>query len=111
MIDGKIADDGSAKLTAKGTVTHNHAHGVFAVKGNNYDYNIQAQFSETEGTGTRDEGASILGRPCTIPFDKQTDAAPATSPAATPPATQDAPHSILSASRDHLIDELTSMSA
>jgi hypothetical protein len=91
VIEGKIADDGSAKLTAKGTVTHNHAHGVFAVKGN-YDCNIKAQFSETKGTGTRDEGPGILGHPRTFRFDKQTDAAPATSPAATPPATQDAPH-------------------
>jgi hypothetical protein len=93
VIDGTIADDGSAKLKAKGTVSHSHAHGVFAMKGNNYDYNIKAQFTETKGTGTRDEGAGILGRPCQFEFDKQQDAAPAATPAATPPpATQDAPH-------------------
>jgi hypothetical protein len=93
VIDGTIADDGSAKLKAKGTVSQSHAHGVFAMKGNNYDYNIKAQFTETKGTGTRDEGAGILGRPCQFEFDKQQDAAPTTAPAQTPtPAMQDAPH-------------------
>ena len=80
LIEGKIADDGSAKLSAKGTVTQNNAHGVFAMKGNNYSYNIKAQFGDTKGTGTRDEGAGILGRPCTFEFDKQPDAGPAASP-------------------------------
>jgi len=85
VIEGKIADDGSAKLTAKGTVTQNHAHGIFAMHGNNYGYSIKAQFDDTKGTGTRDEGAGILGRPCTFEFDKQPpdakpDAAPAPSP-------------------------------
>jgi hypothetical protein len=84
VIEGKIADDGSAKLTAKGKVTNNHAHGVFAMKGNNYDYNIKAQFEDTKGTGTRDEGAGILGRSCTFEFVKQTDATPAASPNASP---------------------------
>jgi hypothetical protein len=71
VIDGKIADDGSAKLTAKGKVTQNHAHGVFAMKGDNYSYNIKAQFEDTKGTGTRDEGAGILGRACTFEFVKE----------------------------------------
>ena len=75
MIDGKIADDGSAKLEAKGHVSQNHAHGVFAMKGNNYSYNIKAHFEETKGTGTRDAGDGILGRPCTFEFVKQTAAA------------------------------------
>ena len=89
VIEGKIADDGSAKLTAKGHVTQNHAHGVFAMNGNNYSYNIKAQFDETKGTGTRDEGAGILGRPCSFEFVKQTDAAP--SPALAPVPSPDAP--------------------
>ncbi len=100
VIDGKIADDGSAKLAAKGTVKENHAHGVFAMKGNNYSYNIKAQFEDTKGTGTRDEGAGILGRSCTFEFLKQPDATPdanpAPSPAATPapnPAPSPAPNS------------------
>ena len=81
VIDGPIAEDGSAKLKATGTVTNSHAHGVFAMKGNHYDYNIKAQFTDAKGTGTRDEGVGILGRPCTFEFDKQTDAAPAQPPA------------------------------
>jgi hypothetical protein len=81
VIDGPIAPDGSARLKAKGTVTNSHAHGVFAMKGNNYDYNIKGQFTDTKGTGTRDEGAGILGRPCTFEFDKQTDATAAPPPA------------------------------
>jgi hypothetical protein len=84
VIEGKIADDGSAKLAAKGTVTQNHAHGVFAMKGNNYSYNIKAQFEDAKGTGTRDEGAGILGRPCTFEFVKQPDAAPAPDAAPKP---------------------------
>ena len=85
VIEGMIAADGSAKLTAKGTVTQNHAHGVFATKGNNYGYNIKAKFEDTKGTGTRDEGAGILGRPCTFEFVKQPDASPSTNP---PPTTE-----------------------
>jgi hypothetical protein len=91
VIDGKIADDGSAKLEAKGHVSQNHAHGVFAMKGNNYSYNIKAHFGDTEGTGARDEGAGILGRACTFEFVKQTAGATPPPAATTPPATQDAP--------------------
>ncbi|HUK29761.1 MAG TPA: hypothetical protein VLV89_01530 [Candidatus Acidoferrum sp.] len=80
VIDGKIADDGSSKLEAKGTVQQNNAHGVFAMKGNNYSYKIKAQFTDTKGTGTRDEGAGILGRNCTFDFTKAPDAPPATNP-------------------------------
>lgn len=85
VIDGKIADDGSAKLAAKGTVTQNHAHGVFAMKGNNYSYNIKGQFEDTKGTGTRDEGAGILGRSCTFEFDKQQTNSPESAPAVSKP--------------------------
>ena len=92
VIDGKIADDGSAKLTAKGKVTQNHAHGVFAMKGDNYSYDIKAQFEDTKGTGTRNEGAGILGRSCTFEFVKQPaagpDSAPDNSKPAEPPATK-----------------------
>ena len=84
VVDGKIADDGNAKLEAKGTVEseNNHAHGVFALKGNNYGYTIKAMFMDTKGTGTRNVGAGILGRPCNFEFDKQAaDAAPSAAPA------------------------------
>jgi hypothetical protein len=73
VIDGKIKDDGTAKLDAKGTVTQNKAQGVFAMKGNNYSYTIKAEFTDTKGTGTRNEGAGILGRPCTFEFVKNPD--------------------------------------
>lgn len=86
VIDGKISDDGSAKLAAKGVVTQNHAHGVLAMKENKYSYNIEAQFKETKSTGKRDEGAGMLGRPCTFQFDKVADTAAATAPAANPGA-------------------------
>jgi hypothetical protein len=86
VIDGKINDDGSAKLEAKGTVTHNNAHGIFAMKGNNYSYNIKAQFDDAKGSGTRDAGAGVLGRDCTFEFDKQ---APGAAPAASPEAKPD----------------------
>jgi hypothetical protein len=78
VIEGKINEDGSSKLEAKGTVSQNNAHGVFAMKGNNYSYKIKAQFSDTKGSGTRDEGAGILGRNCTFDFNKQPDTPPAT---------------------------------
>ena len=72
LIEGKIADDGAAKLSANGIVaSRQYARGVFAHKGEDYSYNIKAQFKETEGTGTRDEGLGIVGRPCTFEFVKQ----------------------------------------
>jgi len=95
VIDGKINDDGTAKLEAKGTVTHNNAHGVFAMKGNNYSYKINAKFDDQKGTGQRDAGAGILGRDCTFEFDKQppgsapgSDAKPDATPAPTGDANQ-----------------------
>jgi hypothetical protein len=89
VVDGKIADDGSAKLSAKGVVTRNYAHGIFAMKGNDYSYTIKAQFVDKAGTGTRNEGAGILGRPCTFEFTKQDPAAtpdPNAKPLDAPPA-------------------------
>lgn len=81
VIDGPIKDDGTAKLQAKGTVQESKASGVFALKGNNYDYVIHAQFAADKGTGTRDKGVGILGRTCTFDFTRQADA-----PAPAPPA-------------------------
>ena len=71
-IDGKIADDGTAKLSANGIVaSRQYARGVFVGQGTDYSYNIKAQFKETEGTGTRDEGLGLVGRPCTFDFVKR----------------------------------------
>jgi hypothetical protein len=85
VVDGLIKDDGSAKLHAKGTVQAGKAGIVTQLKGNKYDYNIEAKFTETTGTGTRDKGAGILGRPCDFQFTKRTDPS-ATAPATPPPA-------------------------
>ena len=72
LVEGKIAENGSAKLSATGIVSsRKYARGVFARKGEDYSYNIKAQFKETEGTGTRDEGLGVVGRPCTFEFEKK----------------------------------------
>ena len=72
LIEGKIATDGRAKLSATGIVaSRQYASGVFASKGEEYNYNIKAQFKQTEGAGTRDQGLGIVGRPCTFDFVKQ----------------------------------------
>jgi hypothetical protein len=39
------------------------------VRSNSYD--INAKFKETEGSGTRNEGLGIVGRPCTFEFAEQ----------------------------------------
>lgn len=77
LIEGKIAEDGKAKLAANGIVaSRKYARGVLAHKGEEYSYNIKAEFTETEGTGKRDEGLGIVGRPCTFEFAKQQSASP-----------------------------------
>lgn len=74
-IDGKIKDDGNAKLSANGIVaSRKYARGVFAHQGEEYSYDVKAQFKETEGTGTRNEGLGIVGRPCVFTFVKQQSA-------------------------------------
>ncbi len=72
LIEGQIKEDGSAKLSANGIVySRQYARGVLAHKGEEYSYNIKAQFKETEGSGVRDQGLGIVGRPCTFEFVKQ----------------------------------------
>ena len=72
VIEGKIKEDGSAKLSANGVVaSRKYARGVFAHKGEDYSYDIKAQFKETEGTGIKGEGLGIVGRTCTFDFVKQ----------------------------------------
>jgi hypothetical protein len=72
LIEGPIADNGSAKLSANGVVaSRNYARGVFAHKGEEYNYDIKAQFEETTGTGTKSQGLGIVGRTCTFEFVKQ----------------------------------------
>ena len=72
LIEGKIKEDGSAKLSANGIVASKaYARGVFTGKGDDYSYNIKAQFQDTQGTGIRDKGLGVVGRPCTFDFAKQ----------------------------------------
>ena len=72
LLEGKIAADGSAKLTASGIVaSRQYARGITAHKGEEYSYNIKVQFKDNEGSGTRDEGLGIVGRPCTFEFVKE----------------------------------------
>jgi hypothetical protein len=72
LIEGKIADSGSAKLSANGIVaSRKYARGVFAHKGEEYSYDIKAQFNETKGDGTKSAGLGIVGRACTFEFVKQ----------------------------------------
>ncbi|HUO32522.1 MAG TPA: hypothetical protein VMU80_25135 [Bryobacteraceae bacterium] len=84
LIEGKIAEDGKAKLSANGIVTsRKYARGVFARKGEEYSYDIKAQFKDTDGEGTRNEGLGIVGRPCTFEFVKLPQEEPK-SPASSP---------------------------
>jgi hypothetical protein len=85
VIDGTINPDGSAKLHAKGTVQAGKAGIVTQLKGNKYDYYVEAKFTVDSGTGKRDEGAGILGRPCSFQFTKQTETPAAPAPPAAPP--------------------------
>lgn len=81
-LDGKLAGNGTAKLTGQGIVTsRKYARSVFAHQGADYSYEVKAQFQETTGTGTKSEGLGIVGRTCTIEFTKQQ------TTEGTPPAT------------------------
>ena len=72
LIEGKIAQNGSAKLSANGIVaSRKYARGVLAHKGEEYSYDIKAEFKEAEGTGVRNEGLGIVGRACTFEFVKE----------------------------------------
>lgn len=67
LIEGKIADDGSAELYAKGqTGSKEFVPGRDTPRGTEYGYHIKAQFKETKGTGTR-----VEGRSCSLEFVKQ----------------------------------------
>jgi hypothetical protein len=83
VIDGGINPDGSAKLHAKGTVSKGKGGLITQMKGDKYDYYVDAKLTGASGTGKREEGAGLLGRPCSFEFTKQTDTnAPATPPPA-----------------------------
>ncbi|MGA3160632.1 MAG: hypothetical protein ABSC77_05400 [Terracidiphilus sp.] len=72
LVEGPIKDDGSAKLSATGIVaSRKYARGAFAHGGADYSFEAKAQFTDTKGTGTRNEGLGVYGRPCTFEFVKQ----------------------------------------
>ena len=72
LIEGPIADDGNARLSANGIIaSREYAKGVFAHQGESYSYEIKAQFKVTTGTGARNQGLGVVGRPCTFEFTKQ----------------------------------------
>lgn len=76
LIEGKIDEDGKAKLSANGIVaSRKYARGVLAHQGEDYSYDIKAEFREKEGTGARNEGLGIVGRACTFDFLKQAEGA------------------------------------
>ena len=58
------------------SLPHGITPGVFAHQGESYSYDIKAQFNETTGTGARNTGLGIVGRPCTFEFTKQPPANP-----------------------------------
>jgi hypothetical protein len=67
QIDGSIEADGIGKLYAKGfTGSKEFVPGRDTPRGTEYDYNIDARFGESAGTGTR-----IEGRSCSYQFQKQ----------------------------------------
>jgi len=67
FIEGKIADDGTARLYATGkTGSKEYVPGRDTPKGTDYGYHIKAQFQELAGTGTR-----VEGRPCSFEFEKK----------------------------------------
>lgn len=72
LIEGKIKDDGTAKLSANGLVaSRKYATGIFTTKGEEYSYDVKAQFQDAQGTGTKSKGLGIEGRTCTFDFVKQ----------------------------------------
>jgi hypothetical protein len=66
LIEGPIADDGSAQLTATvWTGDKVYVPGQDTPKGTEFTYRIKAEFREGRGKGTR-----IEGRPCIYAFKK-----------------------------------------
>ncbi len=71
-IDGKIGNDGKAKLTTTGiTAGSQYTHGPFKAEGADYSYDVKAEFQEAEGKGERSTGLGIIGRPCHYTWEKQ----------------------------------------
>ena len=57
LVEGKIGHNGAAKLAANGLVaSRQYAVGIFTGKGDDYSYDVKAQFEETHGTGAKGKG-------------------------------------------------------
>ena len=81
IIQGQIADNGDAKLTVDGILANRaNAHGLFAHKGEEYNYTVKSHFDGDQGKGTRDTGLGIESRPCDFTFVRQPAAATAPPP-------------------------------
>lgn len=81
-LDGKIAENGAAKLVGAGIVpSREYARSVFAHEGAHYSYDVKAKFEGTQGTGTKSAGLGIEGRVCTFDFTKQPPAGNPNTPA------------------------------
>ena len=80
-IDGKIGNDGKAKLTASGiTGSAEYTHAPTKVVGEDYSYEVKSEFTGTEGKGERSTGLGVAGRPCHYTFEKQAASASAAKP-------------------------------
>jgi hypothetical protein len=67
FVEGDIADDGSAKLYAKGqTNGKEFVPGRDTPAGTEYGYHVNAHFEDRKGTGTR-----VEGRACTYEFERK----------------------------------------
>ena len=66
-IEGRIESDGTGKLKARGQVgSREYVPGRETPRGTEYAYRIGAHFTDSSGSGRR-----LVGRPCTIEFEKQ----------------------------------------
>jgi len=63
QLDGNIQPDGTAKIYAKGQVGAKEYAVGHRPAGSEYGYNIEAKFSDQEGSGKR-----VEGRPCEVHF-------------------------------------------
>ena len=71
-IDGKIENDGKAKLKASGvTGGKEYTHAWTKVEGEEYSYDVKSEFTGTQGKGERSTGLGVAGRPCHYTFEKQ----------------------------------------
>jgi hypothetical protein len=67
LIEGTVSADGAAKLYATGrTGSKEFVPGRDTPRGTEYNYNIEAHFEGTKGTGKR-----VEGRPCSFEFEKR----------------------------------------